>query len=301
MKLAALILLSALWGGAFIFTRVAAPAFGPVLLIWFRVLLSGLILLGYVLATRGRPRFRVHWRHHLTVGVINSVLPFVLIATAVLNLPASLASILNATTTLFAAIFAGFMNAERFTARKVAGLAIGFVGVIVAIGLAPIALTPRVLMSCALSLGAAVCYAFFPNYMQAYASEEDPHVLAMSSLFFSGLVLLPAVPFTLPHQFPSSVAIGNAVALAVLGTAAAFLLFFWLIAETGPVYASMNSYLVPVFGSLWAALFLHEKLSLGTMIGFGVILASVVLVSEASPRRRVTTRPGAVTSPREVG
>lgn len=299
MNLAALILLSALWGGSFIFVRVAAPVFGPVLLIELRVLMAGLLLLGYIAATRRVPRFRVHWRHHLAVGVINSALPFVLIAAAELRLPASLASILNATTPLFAAVFAGLMTAERFTVRKVAGLLVGFAGVVVTIGLGPVPLTPAILLSCGLSLMAAVSYGLAPVYMKARAAGEDPQVLAMGSLFFASLVLLPAVPFTLPHHFPSAVAIGCVLGLAVLTTAIAYLLFFRLIAETGPVYASMNAYLVPAFGTLWGSLFLHERFDLGTLAGFGLILASVALVTEAAPRGRAASRHRAVTRRRD--
>ncbi|MHB0886978.1 MAG: DMT family transporter [Bacillota bacterium] len=284
MNLAALILLSALWGGSFIFVRVAAPVFGPVLLIELRVLMAGLLLLGYILATRGTPRFRAHWRHHLAVGVINSALPFVLIAAAELRLPASLASILNATTPLFAAVFAALMMGEVFTVRKAAGLAVGFIGAVAIIGLGPVPVTPATLVSAGLSLAAAVSYGLAPVYMRVKVPEEHPQVLAMGSLFFASLVLLPLVPFTLPRQAPSATAIGCVLGL-VLTTAVAYLLFFRLIAEVGPIFASMNAYLVPAFGTLWGSLFLHERFDLGTLVGFGLILISVALVTKVTPRR----------------
>ncbi|MBC8162058.1 MAG: DMT family transporter, partial [Roseiflexaceae bacterium] len=124
-----LLVLSALWGGSFIFMRVAVPALGPVALIFCRVGIAGLALLVYA-RLLGQPlELRQRWLQYLVIGLLNSALPFVLIATATLRITASLAAILNATTPLFAALIAAAWLREPLTGGKLAGIALGLVGV----------------------------------------------------------------------------------------------------------------------------------------------------------------------------
>lgn len=283
---AALILLSALWGGSFIFIRIAAPAFGPILLIDVRVAMAALFLLTYAAANRGMPHLRAPWRHFLFLGIVNSVIPFVLIATAELRLPASLASILNSTTPLFGAVFAAMMIGEVFNLRKVVGLGLGFLGVVVVIGLSPVPLNVATLISIGFSLIAAAAYGLAGVYIKVKFPDDEPQTVAIVSLLFASLVLLPLVPVTLPHQPPSALAVACLVGLALFSTAAAYLLFFRLVYDVGPVPASMNSYLVPAFGTLWGYLFLRESVGLGTLAGFVLILLSVALVSGVPARVR---------------
>ncbi|HET7640285.1 MAG TPA: DMT family transporter, partial [Ktedonobacteraceae bacterium] len=125
----ALLLLSALWGGSFLFMRIAAPVFGPVVLIELRVLIAGIALLLYSIFTRRNLDLRKRWLHYLVIGIINSAIPFTLIATAELLLTAGFAAILNATSPLFGAVVAAIWIKEALTTRKVIGLLLGLVGV----------------------------------------------------------------------------------------------------------------------------------------------------------------------------
>jgi drug/metabolite transporter (DMT)-like permease len=279
-----------LWGGSFIFMRIAAPAFGPVVLIELRVAIAALFLLGYTALIRKLPDFRANWRHYLVIGAANGALPFTLIATAELLLPASLASILNATTPLFTALFAALWMGEVFTARKVGGLALGFVGVVALIGLGPVPVTPAVIGSVGLSLAATVSYGVAAVYTKMKVPAGQSQALAAGTQLFAALILLPLVPFTLPHQTPPALAAWCALGLALLSTALAFLLFFYLLEQVGPVRATMVAYLVPAFGALWGFLFLRESLGVGSLLGFGLILASVAMVT-AAPAGRVQERP----------
>jgi drug/metabolite transporter (DMT)-like permease len=122
--LARLLLLSALWGGSFVFIRVAAPALGPIVLVEGRVLTAGLALLVYAVATKQRRALRERWRQYLVIGALNSAIPFVLISTAELHLTASLASILNATSPLFGALIAAAWIKEPLTPKKIVGIAL---------------------------------------------------------------------------------------------------------------------------------------------------------------------------------
>lgn len=294
----ALFLLSALWGGSYLFMRVAAPALGPILLIEARVLIAGLALLAYALLTRSLPSLRDHWRHYLVLGAFNSAVPFVLISTAELYLPASLAATVNATTPLFGAVVAAVWMGEAFTWRKVFGLLLGFAGVAVLAGFGPLPLTSTTLWSIGASLLAAFCYGFTAVYTKVKIQGARPQAMALYTQFAAALVLLPLVPFALPTQWPSTLVVVCLLLLALLSTAFAYVLYFGLIVNVGPTRAIMVTYLVPVFALLWGGLFLKESLGAAFLAGLTLILFSVALVSGArgagrAGRARPAPTPGA--------
>lgn len=279
-----LLLLSAVWGGSFLFMRVAAPVLGPVLLIELRVLLAGLALLVHGLLTKSLPDLRGYWRQYLVIGAINSAIPFVLVASAELHLPASLAATLNAMTPLFGVIVAALWTGERLRSRTVLGLAVGFAGVVVLVGLGPLPLSAVTLWSIGASLLAALFYGVAAVYTRARAQGAQPYALALYSQLFAALLLMPAVPFTLPTVWPSTTVIVSVLLLALLSTALAYRLYFYLIVSAGPTKATMVTYLSPAFGMLWGTVFLQEQLAPAFMLGFLLILGSVVLVSSGTKR-----------------
>jgi drug/metabolite transporter (DMT)-like permease len=163
-QLTALLLLSALWGGSFLFIRVAAPVLGPVILVELRVLIAGIALLMYALLSRRLPELRSRWTTFLVIGLFNSAMPFLLVSTAELHLTASLAATLNAATPLSGALVAAFWLGEALSGRKALGLLLGLFGVAVLVGLGPILLTPAALLSIGASLLATVSYGFAAVY-----------------------------------------------------------------------------------------------------------------------------------------
>jgi drug/metabolite transporter (DMT)-like permease len=277
--LAALVLLSSIWGGSFLFMRVAAPVLGPALLIEIRVLLAGLVLLAGTAIARTLPPLRPYWRPLLVVGLTNSAIPFLLIATAELHLTASLAATLNATTPLCGAVIAALWFRERLPWSKVLGLVTGLAGVAVLVGLGPLPLNRDLLVSSGESLVAAVLYGFSAVYSRAKLQGASPMAITIYSQLAAAIALLPLMPASMPHQAPSALVIGCTLALSLLSTALGYLLYFRLIARVGAMRATMVTYLSPAFGLLWGAVFLGERLGLGSMLGFGLILASVGLVS----------------------
>lgn len=289
--LTALLVLSALWGGSFLFMRVAAPVLGPVVLIELRVLIAGLALLAFALMTRSLPEFRSRWKHFLVIGVINSALPFALIATAELHLTASLAATLNATTPLFGALVAAFWLGERLTWGKGAGLLLGLLGVVVLVGLGPVTLTPAVWLSIGASLLGALSYGVAAVYTRVNMQGTPPFALALYSQLLAAGVLLPGVPFTWPNQSPLAGVIASVLALALPSTAVAYLLYFGLIGRVGPTKAMMVTYLSPAFGILWGALLLREPLSVWTFVGFGLILVSVAMITGVRAGRSLISTP----------
>jgi drug/metabolite transporter (DMT)-like permease len=290
-----LLLLSALWGGSFIFIRVAAPVLGPVVLVWTRVLIAGLLLLAYASATRRSIGFRQHWPQYLVLGLFNSALPFVLISAAELHLSASLAAMLNATSPLFGAVIAFFWLRDPLTGRKLIGLALGILGVAILAGWSPIDLNTIVLLSIFASLAGAASYGLASVYTKARIRNVPALGMATGSQLAASLWLLPLVPFTWPAATPSTPVLLCTLALAVGSTAFAYLLFFRLVVDVGPTTALTVTFLVPIFGVFWGALFLGEPIGVSTIVGGLVVLAGTALVVGVrlpQINRRIASEPG---------
>lgn len=281
----ALLLLGAIWGASFLFIGVAVPDFGPLMLMFLRVLIAGLILLAAALLT-GRPgdvratlRLRENWRKYLVIGLFSSALPFTLIAFSELSLTVSLASILNSTTPLFTALIAALWGSERLTGRKVWGVLLGVIGVAVLVGGAPLALDQGTLVAVLASLSAALCYGIGTVYASKHVTGL-PAVYASTAQLLSAAVIL-AVPalLSVPATRPSTTAIAALAALIVLSTSFAYLLYFFLLKNVGPTRTNSVTFIVPVFGSIWAILALDESFSPTMLLGMAIILVSVALVT----------------------
>jgi len=284
-----LLTLSALWGGSFLFLRLASPVLGPVLLIELRVLLAGLALLGYGLAT-GRLRRPLRWRPLMVVGVLNSAVPFTLIAFAELRLPASVAATINALTPSWSVLASVLWLGAALTATRGLGLLVGVAGVAVLVGLGPLAPTPGVLVSIGASMLAAACYGFAAVYASRRVAGETPLAVATYSQLAAAAALLPLVPFAPARQPVGVGTVATVLALALLCTALAYLLYFGLIARAGATRATTVTYLAPAFGVLWGAIFLGEPLSRGTLLGLALILGGVALTGRGE--RRAAHRAG---------
>jgi drug/metabolite transporter (DMT)-like permease len=164
---AGLALLGALWGGSFLFIRVAVPALGPFLLVELRVSLAAAALLLYALAAGRGPKIRRRWRSFLILGFFNAAVPFSLISAAEIHLTASLAAILNSSTVMFTAMVAAIWMGDVLTARKLVGIVLGIVGVTVLVGWDPIPLNGVVLLSVAAMLVASLSYALGATYVKS--------------------------------------------------------------------------------------------------------------------------------------
>jgi len=275
---ARLLLLAALWGASFLFIRIAAPVLGPITLIAARVTLAGLVLLLYALATHRELAIRRYWREYLVIGAINSALPFVLISTASLRLPASLAAILNATTPLFGAVFAYLWLDEPLTRRKIGGLVLGFGGVAVLAGWGPLAPTRAVMLSACASLLGAASYGLASVYTKAKASGAPLFGMATVSQLAAAVLLLPITPFAPPYSQPTAGIILAVSVLAVFCTALAYLLYFRLVLDVGPLRAITVTFLVPIFATVWGALFLKESVTASMILGCALILGGTALI-----------------------
>ncbi len=273
-----LFLLAALWGGSFLFMRVASPVLGPVVLIDMRVLIAGIVLVAYAIALRQRPKLFHKWKAYLVLGALNAAIPFCLIATAELRLNASVAAILNATTPLFTALVARFWIQDHFTIKKFLGVLLGILGVTILVGWNFHHDTPRFWLSMGMSLGAAFFYAVGGVFSSKAFRGENPLNLAIGQQLAAGVILLPVAVFFVPHRMPSADAIWALLGLAVLSTSLGYLLYFYLMRRVGPVRTLSVTFLVPVFGVLWGWWFLREAVTSNLVLGMAVILLSVALV-----------------------
>jgi drug/metabolite transporter (DMT)-like permease len=279
---AGLALLGALWGGSFLFIRVAVPALGPFLLVELRVSLAAAALLLYALAAGRGPKIRRRWRSFLILGFLNAAVPFSLISAAEIHLTASLAAILNSSTVMFTAMVAAIWMGDVLTARKLVGIVLGIVGVTVFVGWDPIPLNGVVLLSVAAMLVASLSYALGATYVKSSFSGIPPLGMAIGQLGAATALLLPSSVVSFPGEVPSSAVTFSMLGLALLSTAAAYLIYFRLIENVGPTSTVTVTLLVPVFGLVFGVLLLDEPFGPGTLAGLGIILSSVVLITGVS-------------------
>ncbi|CUS06332.1 conserved membrane protein of unknown function [Candidatus Promineifilum breve] len=288
-----LLLLGAVWGASFLFIGVAAPAFGPLTLMLVRVLVAGLLMLGVAVVTQGRPvggtlQLRANWRIYLAIGLLNSALPFTLIAFSELRLPASLAAILNSTTPLFTALMAAAWGSEPLTGRKGLGVILGMAGVAVLVGGAPLTLDRAALLAVGASLLAALAYGTGTVYAARHITGLPAATASTVQLLAAAVWLVGPGVVAAPRTPPPGAAVAALAALILLSTTFAYLLYFFLLKNVGPTRTASVTFLVPVFGSVWAILFLNERFSLGMLAGLAIILVSVALVVGRGRERETT-------------
>ena len=277
---ARLVALAALWGAAFIFMRIAAPVFGPAWTAELRVLLGGLALLAWFRAIGFDPGLRAHWRFYLLMGTVGIAAPFVLYSFASIHAPASLLSITNATSPIFGLAWAALAGDERVTARKATGLALGIAGVaLIARPDAATAADPLFGWAVAAALGACCLYGVVGVLIKRFARGATPRGMAAGNQLAAAVVLVPLLPFLPPLAQPTPLAVANLLALALLASAFAFVLYFRLIADVGATRALTVTYLIPLFGIFWGWLFLGEALPAAALAGGVLILAGTVLVT----------------------
>jgi len=278
---AELIGLAALWGASFLFMRVAADDFGPAALAWLRVAIAAAVLLPLLVWRGGAAAVRQHWRAIALVGLLGSALPFVAYGYAALALPAGLLSIFNATVPMWGALIAWVWLGERLGAPRALGLGLGFAGVL-ALGwdqAAPGAAgsdlgTTAAVLACLL---ATALYGYTANYTRRRLAGVPPLAVAAGSQLAAALWLAPLALPTWPQTPPPAAAWAAVLALGVLCTGAAYLLFFRLIAQAGAAQAMSVTYLIPVFGVFWGWALLGEPVTAAMAAAGAVILLGTAL------------------------
>ncbi len=274
-------MLAAIWGSSFLFMRISTVEFGPLPGAAVRVAIASAFLLPILVYKGLVAELRRHWKRVFFVGLLNSGIPFACFSFALLSITTGLSSLINATVPLFGALVAWLWLRERPTGSRSLGLLIGFVGVAMlawgkasfkpdASGLS----TGWAVVACFV---AVLCYALSASYTRRYLVGIPPLVTATGSQIGATLGLaLPAL-WLWPAQWPSSHAWLAQLAVGVMCTGLAYILFFRLIAHAGPARALSVTYLVPVFAVTYGMLFLGESVTSWMLICAAVILAGTLL------------------------
>jgi drug/metabolite transporter (DMT)-like permease len=238
-----------------------------------RTLIAGLALAAYFAATGFDPEWRRWTRQYVIAGVLTSALPFLLWAYAALSLTAGLMSVLNATSPMWGAIWGAILLRERMTARKALGLVVGIVGV--AFVTQP---QPGQMPAVMAALAAPFCYGLAGAYLTRWASGAPSRGMAVGTQLAAGLLLIPFIALSPPPAAPTPLVALSMLGLGLLCGAVAYLLYFRLIADIGATGALTVTYLIPLFGVLWGALFLGEALSVSMLAGGALVILGTVFV-----------------------
>ena len=277
-----LVLLAAIWGSSFLFMRISAPVLGPAVLIEYRVAFAALFLAVVGLVLHKSLDLRRNWKHFLILGFLNSAFPFLLFAFAARTLSASVLSVLNATAPMFGALIAALWSRQSISATTAIGLVLGTAGVALLVGFDSV--TSR--DGAALAVGAALFAAFSYSVASAYAKSArsvDPFANAHGSMWAATLLVMPALLFFPQPQEATIGIMGAALALGVMCTGIAYILYFKLIADVGTTSALTVTFLNPLFGILWGSLFLHEVVGWHTIAGSAIVIMGTALVTGFRP------------------
>ncbi len=285
---ALLVVLSILWGGAFFFGKLGVSALPPLVVALLRVGIAALTLMVVTrLLGQSLPRDRRAWRALLIMGVLNNVIPFVLILWGQTHIGPGLAAILNATTPLFGVIVAHLASRqEQLTAPRIAGVLLGLAGVAAMLGPAILGMTrpaggagaPLAELAC---LGAALSYAFAGVFGRRHLRDLPPLVTATGQLMASTAVMLPIALLATPGLLalrPAVPIMAAIVALAVLGTALAYVIYFRILAAAGSTNILLVTLLIPVSAALLGILFLGEKLAARHALGMALIALGLAAI-----------------------
>lgn len=277
-----LLALAAIWGGSFLFMRIISPAVGAIVGADIRLIIGAAGILIF-LALRGES---MPWRGRVAVfsllGLINSGIPFILFSLAALWIPASYSAVLNALAPLFGALFLWWCDGEPLSRRKLAGIALGLIGVALMSRLGPIELRLEAIagiLACAL---ATVCYGWAGVLIRRHARSIAPLHAAAGTQLAAGVLVAPLALTQAAMNPPVALAtwpvIGALLAIGLLCSGVAYMLYFRLMRDVGPTRALTVTYIIPVFGILWAALFLGESITPGMLFGAALVVAGTVLV-----------------------
>jgi drug/metabolite transporter (DMT)-like permease len=283
-----LLILSVIWGGSFIFTRILAPVLGPFLTADLRLLVGGAVLLPFVWVILRKDRRKLPLGFLLVLGIFNSGIPFLLYSFAALHIPGSVSSITNSLTPVFTALYAAIWLGEAFTFRKGMGLVLGVTGVALISAGGSFVLTPWSLLAVLAGVGATNFYALSGVAIKRRGLKIHPIVMAGMTQFAAGVAILPV---SLAFPVPGPVTGGTIIMVLAFGSLCsglAYVIYFRLIAQEGPTRALSVTFLIPVFGVFWGNLFLKETIDVFTILGMAVILTGTYLVVAPGRGRRRT-------------
>ena len=286
------LILSALWGGSYLFMRLSTGSVNPFAMAELRMVIATIFIgLMLLLKPSWRPYLhlpRSQWHKLLFIAFFNSALPFLMIAYAIQFINAGTGAILNTTAPLWGAVIASLFFRDHLSKSRTIGLAIGFLGVIYLMwGRASFGGDGLALPIIAAMVG-TISYGIAANYLKQYCQGWHPLMITFWSLLISSLILFVPTIFNWPQNPIPGIAWLGIVGLGIFSTAIAYLLFFRLAERTSPSTAMTVTFLVPLFSMLWGEIFLGEEVTTRMIIGAVIVLIgtalAIGLVSFSKPR-----------------
>ena len=274
------IVLGLLWGMPYLLIRIAVGTIDPLVVAGSRTLIGALLLLPVALHRNALGAAFRNWKWLLAFTLIEISVPWVLLGHAETRLTSSTAGLLIAIVPLFAAIIVSRLGHERLEPRRMLGLGVGFAGVALLVGLD---IHFSDLLAVLATIVVSLCYAIGPIIIDRKLNNVPAIGVITASLILATLIYLPFAPFLWPTEFNAS-AVWSVAGLGVLCTAAAFMIFFALIAEVGPARATVITYVNPAVAIVLGALVLNEPLTTGMMIGFPLVILGSYLGTTRSTR-----------------
>jgi drug/metabolite transporter (DMT)-like permease len=271
-----IVTLGAIWGGAYALLRFATPAFGPLALAALRLAIAALVL---VALAGPRRLLRAPLARLLFLGVVNTAAPLVLFSFATLSITAGLAALLNATTPMFGAVIAYSWLGDRLTPLRILGVAVGFAGVASLVGSSVGIHASGAPLGILAGLAASASYGFAANYTKRFLLGVEPLLMAAGSVCAAALLLAPLGVMFHPARNPAAAAWLAMLGLALVCTAGGYVLFFRLLKSVGPVRSISATFLIPVFGIFWGAVFLDERVTAAMLAGCAVVLFGTALAT----------------------
>lgn len=285
--------MSVIWGVPYLLIKVAVDDLGPVLLVFCRTGLGALILVPVALARGELAVVMTRWRPLLVYTSVELALPWLLLTVAEQRLPSSMAALLIATVPLIGLVLVWSLG-ERgsFGGRSVAGMLIGLAGVAALVGFD---VAGAELPSAAMVVGVATCYAAGPVIFARRLSDLPGLGVAAASLAICAVGFAPFAAVRLPERAPTATALLAIISLGTVCTALAFVLFFALIAEIGPVRATVFTYVNPAVAVVVGVAFLDEPFGPATAAGFALVLIGSALATTRRPPPPAFASPSAAT------
>jgi drug/metabolite transporter (DMT)-like permease len=290
--------LSAVWGGSYLLIKWGLEDFEPAVIVWIRLVLAALVLYAVMVLRNGGAESRAAWAElrvrpwrAVLLGTVAIALPFNLITFGELEVPSGLTAVLIAPASLFVAAFAPLIDpSEKVPPSALGGMILGLAGVALCVGVESVHSVWAFLGALAM-VGAAACYALSSFVVKRYKGLTSV-TTSFISILVAVVLTLPAAVATAPTHAPGLRATLAILALGIIGTALAFVIFYKLIAEVGAGRASLVSYLAPGVALLYGAVFLDEEITVAALVGLGLILGGVALASRRNGSQPVSERAG---------
>jgi drug/metabolite transporter (DMT)-like permease len=270
-----------MWGIPYLLIKVAVGEVAPPTLVFLRTAIGALLLLPLAAGRGGIAALLPRWRWILLYTAVEVAIPWVLLARAETKLTSSLTGLLIAAVPLVGALIVTLTgDRERLGGRRWLGLLVGIGGVAAIVGLN----LGQVDVVALVEIGfVAVGYAVGPIILSRSMSDLPAYGVVAASLLISAIVYAPLAAANWPSKLPAAHVIESVIGLAVICTALAFLVFFALIAEVGPVRATVITYINPAVAAVLGVTLLSEHLTTGMVIGFALVLGGCVLATGRSP------------------